>query len=222
MDNFKKIKCVLFDLDGTLVSNYAAIHSCLAETFGILGLPKPSYDSVVKAVGGSILLTIKRLIGEARAEEAGHIYVKLFPKHVLNGLSEIPFALAILRALAARGFKLGCLTNKGQDGAETILTHLGMDKYLNGIFGTTLLSTRKPELSFTLEALQKLGASPEESAIVGDSMYDALTGKNAGMPAFLVATGADSAADLQKNCPWAMGVYSDMRALAKGVWGFDI
>lgn len=45
-------KAALFDLDGTLVDNYNAIHSTLAESFSLYGIPEPSYDEVFKTVGG--------------------------------------------------------------------------------------------------------------------------------------------------------------------------
>ncbi len=220
--NPENIKGVLFDLDGTLVSNYRGIHSCIEETLSSMGLPVPSYEKVVKTVGGSILLTFEKIIGCARAAEAAELYVKLFPKHIFDGLESMPFALEILKALKARGMKLACLTNKGQEAAEDILEKLGMLKFLDGVMGTSVYSSRKPDREFTLAALEKLSLKPEEALIVGDSVFDNKSGENAGVAVCLVSTGGDSAEELCETCPWACEIFSGMETLAKGIWGLDL
>lgn len=60
----REFKAALFDLDGTLVDNYAAIHKCLEISFKKFGVEAPSFGDVYKAVGGSILITIQKLLPE--------------------------------------------------------------------------------------------------------------------------------------------------------------
>ncbi|MEM9025627.1 MAG: HAD hydrolase-like protein, partial [Verrucomicrobiota bacterium] len=62
---------VLFDLDGTLIDHFTTIHRAYAHTQKTLDLPVADYDTVRQKVGGSIHLTMKRLIGEdPRYEDA--------------------------------------------------------------------------------------------------------------------------------------------------------
>ena len=52
---------VLFDLDGTLIDQFVAIHKSVNYTQRKLGIPESSFQSVKQAVGGSIRLPIDRL-----------------------------------------------------------------------------------------------------------------------------------------------------------------
>ena len=43
----------LFDLDGTIVDHFKAIHRCYAYTLPRMGLPEPTPQQVRDAVGGA-------------------------------------------------------------------------------------------------------------------------------------------------------------------------
>ena len=64
------IRAILFDLDGTLIDQFQAIHKAFATTIERMGFPKPSYEEVKKAVGGASESTMQKLIGVERAKEA--------------------------------------------------------------------------------------------------------------------------------------------------------
>lgn len=222
----KKYTAVLFDLDGTLVSNYTAIHHCLCACFEKFGVPKPDYDLVVRTVGGSILITIRKLLAyhnkEHLADEIGNMYIPLFPKYIFDGLAPMPYAEDFLRALKSRGLKLACFTNKQQDGAEKILQHLGLDKYLDAIIGTTLHSPRKPEKEFTDFALKTLGVSADETIGIGDSPYDYKAARVCGIDSALVATGGDSLEFLSAECPDRIGVFADFKDMACEIFDIEL
>jgi len=222
----KKYSAVLFDLDGTLVSNYCAIHRCLCACFEEFGVPPPDYDTVFRTVGGSILITIKKLLAphgkESLADEIGARYIPLFPKYIFDGLEAMPRAEDLLKALRARGIKLACFTNKQQDGAEAILSRLGLDKYLDAVVATTLHSPRKPDRAFTERALSELGADASETLGVGDSPYDYLAARVCGLDSALVSTGGDSREVLAEKCPEALGVFGGFEELAAEIFGIAI
>ena len=64
------IRAILFDLDGTLIDQFEAIHRAFALTLKSMDLPEPSYNEVKKAVGGASESTMTKLIGQDRAKEA--------------------------------------------------------------------------------------------------------------------------------------------------------
>lgn len=226
MKEGSKYAAVLFDLDGTLISNYVAIHKCLAESFGEFGIPAPSYDSVFHTVGGSILITIRKLLkplgAEEKADAVAKRYLELFPRHIFDGLSTMPYAGELLAELKRRGFKLACFTNKQQDGAEPILERTKLLPYLDAVIGTTLHSPRKPEKAFTESALKILGVSAAETLGIGDSPYDYMAARVCGLDSALVATGGDSRRFLEAECPESVGVFSDFRELAESVFGIAL
>ena len=222
----KKYRGALFDLDGTLVDNYAAVHSCLAEVFAEFGIVAPGYDKVYRSVGGSILITIKRVmdgkLSDELAEAIGNRYMELFPRHIYNGLKPMPFARGILESLDSAGVKLACFTNKQQPAAEDILKRLGMYGFFDVVAGTTLLSARKPEARFTISALESLGLGAGECVGIGDSPYDYSAARSVSMDSAIVATGADSFESLKERCPSAIGIFKDLKELAGVVFGITL
>lgn len=210
-------------MDGTLADNYVAIRNTAAEALAEIGIGAPSVDVIRTTVGGSILITMRKLLAgtgkEDLAESVAARYLSLYPKHVFDGLEMMPYADKILAALKARGVKLACFTNKQQEGADEILNKLGLAQYLDAIIATSLHSARKPEREFTEHALKTLGLSAAEVVGIGDSPYDYKAAKVCGLSSALVSTGGDTAEFLRAECPEA-AVYADFKELAKGV--FDI
>ncbi len=223
----KNYNAAFFDLDGTLADNYAAIHSTLCEAFAEYGAREPSYDDVFNIVGGSIQITIKKLL-EKYGEDLGLLhkigdsYFRIYPERAFYGLKAMPYAKEILHALKSQGMRLACFTNKQTEGAEAVLRKLGLREYFDGVAATSFDSPRKPDAEFTINALNMLCVSAEESVGIGDSPYDykaALAGK---MDSALVATGSDSQELLLDNCPNAVGVYANLAELAVGVFDVEI
>ncbi len=226
MKTSKKYTAALFDLDGTLVSNYVAIHRCLGACFEEFGVERPDYDLVVRTVGGSILITIKKLLArhgkDDLADEIGARYISVFHDYIFDGLKAMPYAESFLKRLRTRGMKLACFTNKQQDGAEKILEHLGLDKHLDAIVGTTLHSARKPDKAFTQSALDILGVTAEETLGVGDSPYDYKAARVCGLDSALVYTGGDSRDFLLSECPQNIGVFADFKEMAKSIFDIEL
>jgi phosphoglycolate phosphatase-like HAD superfamily hydrolase len=67
MDILEDKEVVLFDMDGTLVDHFNVIHQCFNYAFSKIGEPPLSYKKVLKSVGGSMPVTMIRLIGEEKA-----------------------------------------------------------------------------------------------------------------------------------------------------------
>lgn len=220
-------KAALFDLDGTLVDNYNAIHFALAESFSLYGIPEPSYDEVFKTVGGSILITAGKILAahgndESLARPICEHYLKIFPEKMFDGLRIMPYAREILSALKSRGAKVACFTNKQQEGADAILEKLGLIESLDAVIGTTLHSPRKPEPEFTKKALAILNVGAGECVGIGDSPYDYRAARSVGVDSALVATGSDSMESLAKNCPESLGVFENLAKLSESVFGIAL
>ncbi len=219
-------KGVLFDLDGTLADNYTAIHKCTCSVFSEYGIPQPSYEKVFKTVGGSILITMKRLLAGSEFEnlyvDVADSYLKEYPKYVYCGLKAMPYAEELLIALKAKGLKLACFTNKQSEGAEQVLAYLGLDKYLDCTIATTLHSPRKPEKAFTEMALTAINLDSSDVIGIGDSPFDYQAAQCCGVASALVATGGDSKDVLLEKCENSIGVFDNLKHLARNVFDLEI
>ena len=189
-------RAIIFDLDGTLIDQFRAIHHAFSTTIVEMGFDAPSYDEVRRAVGGASEATMTLLIGEKRAKEAVARLRPIFEQVMLDGLTALPFALESLSLLTRAGLKTAVLTNKYGPHARAACDHLGFSRHLQFTLGADDTEWKKPQPELTNHVLAKLGVTASEAVYIGDSPYDYQTAKNAGMDSILVATGTHSAEEL--------------------------
>jgi phosphoglycolate phosphatase len=202
---------ILFDLDGTLVDHFAAIHRSHSHTMQQLGLPAPTMTQVRAAVGGGLELAIERLVGPARLAEALPIYCAYWDRTMLDDVTLLPGARELLAALHGRGAKLAVFTNKVGPSSRLICEHLGIAPLLRGIFGAKDTPWLKPQPEFAAHVLAQLGATPATTLLVGDSPFDVQAAHHGGFPCWCVTTGTHTDGELR--AAGADAVFADLAAL---------
>ncbi len=216
------ISTVLFDLDGTLIDHFSAIHRAVAFAQQKLGLPESSYAHVRATVGGSVPITLAKLCGGADHATAAEPY---FRQHFIEIMHEdvriLPGVPELLQALRDRGLTLAVLTNKIETHAQSTLEHLGLTPLLHAVFGTASDHPyRKPDPRFTMLALEKLNCASDDCILVGDSPYDFATAEAACIECHLVATGSHDLAQLQSETA-AAGIYENLPAFGRTYFHLD-
>lgn len=191
-----RYRTVLFDLDGTLIDHFAAIHRSHAHAMQSLGLPAPTPDQVRASVGGGLEQAIGRLAGKENVAAVLARYRPYWDATMLDDVHLLPGAREILAALRQAGIQTAVFTNKHGPSSRRICTHLGIDRLLDGNFGATDTDWIKPQREFADHVLAQLHASAAGTALVGDSPYDLAAAQNAGLDFFGVTTGTHSAAEL--------------------------
>jgi phosphoglycolate phosphatase len=191
-----RYRAIIFDLDGTLIDQFKAIHQAFSKTIEDMGFNAPTYHEVRRAVGGASEATMALLIGTERAKEAVVRLRPNFEKVMLDGVTPLPFAMESLARLNGAGLKTAVLTNKYGPHARATCEHLGFSDYLEFTLGADDTKWKKPQPELTDHVLAKLGVSASETVYIGDSPYDFKTAKNAGLECILVPTGTHSAKEL--------------------------
>lgn len=209
---------ILFDLDGTLIDHFSAIHRSVAHAQRQLSLPESDYTTVRATVGGSVPITLGKLCGEEHVEAAIPHFRQHFAEIMYDDVEILPGSDWILPQLQAHGHKLAVFTNKYETHAKSILEHLGLAQYIDAIIGTGHgHGYRKPDPRFTMEALERMDCASEDAIMVGDSPYDYAAAEAGCLPCYLVATGSHSAEQLaQQTNP--VGIYADLRELGEALF----
>jgi phosphoglycolate phosphatase len=189
--------CVLFDLDGTLIDHFKAIHRCHSHAMTQLGLPAPTMDRVRSAVGGGVELAVERLVGPERQAAALALYRPHWNATMLEDVEILPGAKEILGALRLRGVRTAVFTNKHGPSSRAVSAHLGLDVLLDGNFGATDTPWLKPDPRFAQYVLDQVGAAPGSTLLVGDSPFDRDAARNAGLAFIGVTTGTHNAEELR-------------------------
>ena len=207
-----QLRTVLFDLDGTLVDHFAAIHRAHTHTMLQLGLPPPTLAQVRAAIGGGVEIAVTRLVGAEQTAAALAIYRPYWDATMLEDVRLLPGARELLTALNQAGARTAIFTNKHGPSSRRICDHLGIAGLLAGNFGATDTPWLKPAPEFAAYALQALGAAAATTALVGDSPYDLAAAQKAGWQFCGVTTGTHSAAELR--AAGAVHVFPDLLTLA--------
>jgi len=188
---------VLFDLDGTLIDHFKAIHRCHAYTMKQLGLPAPTMTQVRAAVGGGVELAVERLVGAALKPAALAIYRPYWDATMLEDVELLAGARELLGLLRQHGIRTAVYTNKHGPSSRLTCAHLGLTDLLDGNFGATDTPWLKPDPAFTRHVLTALGADAADTLLVGDSPFDVATARSGGLGFIGVSTGTHTAAELQ-------------------------
>jgi phosphoglycolate phosphatase len=112
--------------------------------------------------------------------------------HYLAREPEIPMfagAVEMIDTLRAAGCLLGVATGKSRRGLDRALATTG----LASRFDATRCADEgrpKPHPDMLLHLMERLGARPEETVMVGDTTHDIALARNAGAAALAVAYGA--------------------------------
>jgi phosphoglycolate phosphatase len=207
-----RLNTFLFDLDGTLLDHFKAIHRCHTFTLRQLGLPPPTMAQVHAAVGAGLETAIVRLAGADRLKEALPIYCAHWDATMLDDVELLPGSRELILALNAAGGHCAIFTNKRGDSSRLLCDHLGLTAHLAGIFGAHDTPWLKPDPRFARHVLGKINAEAATTCLVGDSVYDCEAARNAGLEFYGVTTGTHTAEQL--HAAGAMHVFADLIALA--------
>src|SRR4051812_28111507 len=135
----------LFDLDGTLIDHFTAIHRCHVHTMKQLGLPPPTLAQVRAAVGGGLETAIERLAGPEHVAAAVPIYRAYWETIFLEDIVLLPGTRELLSHLHGRGVKQAVFTNKLGSSSRYICEHIGIAAVLDGVFGAKDTPWMKPD-----------------------------------------------------------------------------
>ena len=184
------IRTVVFDFDDTLAETLPARVDAMRRTFLAAGIESPDAESFVHSQRGVPLQISLDNFDGGRGKELGLLaaYRKAYwhkEPGLLRAFDGVP---ELIEALRDHGTRLGILTSKARDfvvdgrGSGTVveLAELGWGHLAEHTIGFEDVSHPKPHPEGLERLLGWLGATPDETLVVGDSAADIMTAHNAG------------------------------------------
>lgn len=195
---------LIFDWDGTLADSVGNIVAAMQRAAVDVGLPACSEREVRDIIGlalpDAIAVLYPYLNDPARAAlllqayADNYLVVERTPSELFAGVR------SALDDLRAKGFYLAVATGKGRKGLDRMLGVHGLESY----FDATRCADEtagKPDPLMLDEILRELDVSADAACMVGDSSFDLLMAKNAGVCSVAVTYGAMSLEQLQRCEP---------------------
>jgi len=181
------IRTVLFDLDGTILdTNELILRSFLHVLQG--KTPKPlTREDIIPHMGGTLAEQMRYFSGREEVDDliAGYREYNLAKHDEL--VREFPHVTEVLSQLKDRGIRLGVVTSKLRFTADLGLRHCNLDRWMDVVITADDVENPKPAPDPILLALRRLGEKPETAMMVGDSHFDLLAAKRAGVVSVAVA-----------------------------------
>ncbi len=174
------IRAVLFDLDGVLVDTYEAWFALVRATARHFGAPPVSRPAFDATWGQSVEDDTRELVPGPTVPEVSGYYAAHFRDH-LAAIAVHAGAAELLAALRRRGIRTACVTNSPVPLAREILEAAGLDERIDAVVAAGDVPRPKPAPDMVLEACRRLGASPAEALLVGDSRFDEAAAAAAGV-----------------------------------------
>ena len=192
------MKCVIFDLDGTLADTSGDLIEAANACFRARGLGDrldETKDRLTALRGGRAMLKL----GFARSGQVAEEAVEQAFPEFLDRYREVidvrtvlfPDAVAAVDALLDAGYGVGICTNKPEALADLLLCRLGVRDRFASLVGADTLPVRKPDPKAFLEAVTRASGDPAHSMLVGDTETDVRTARAASVPVALVSFGPE-------------------------------
>lgn len=194
-----EFRTYLLDVDGTLVDSTDAHAAAWAEVLAANGHPIDA-DRVRPYIGMGGDRLVEQLAGIARdsadnkriGEERGLLFLDKY----LSRVRPVPGARELLLALRDRRIPFAIATAAKNRELEPLLRAGGISDLVGARTTSSDVDESKPDPEVVVAALRKLGADPASAVMVGDTPYDVIAARDAGIACIGFTISGWSAKDL--------------------------
>jgi len=180
----RRFDLVVFDLDGTLIDNRAAIRENFNYTLMKCGFPQLEDKEIDAMIGTPLVEMFERILPTPNGDLAPKLvdtYVERYKDTSHVGTVVLDDVIPVLKKLRKDGFKLAVATTKANDTVYPLLQRIGLHKYFDLATGRREEMRNKPHPDMLNYVMRELDVKPERTVMVGDTPVDVLTAGNAGI-----------------------------------------
>jgi HAD superfamily hydrolase (TIGR01509 family) len=202
---------LLFDLDGTLVDSVYQHVTAWQEALASIGTPLSVWriHRRIGMSGGLFLDALQRETGvsfdDATMQRLADAHASAYLERA-DSVVPLPGARELLDHLHDRGVPFAIATSGARRTARTAIEMFGLPDDVP-VVTRDLVQRAKPDPHLFLAAAKLLGVRPEDSFVVGDSVWDLLAAQRAGALGIGLLSGGYGREELERS--GASRVYAD-------------
>ncbi len=181
-------RVVVLDVDGTLMDTNYLHTEAWARAFEEVER-RPPRAEIHKQIGKGSERLIREFVEDADvAEKVDELHGEIYMEIQKHGYP-LPGAKELIASLAERGYEVWFVTSADPEELEQYLDQLETEGKLAGVVKSSDVEQSKPAADVFELALNKIGASPEETVAVGDAVWDVESAARAGIRTVAVLSG---------------------------------
>ena len=198
-----KTKCILLDLDGTILDSRGAYLEAAKTAFEAMGrknVPSEMAMELPKRLEQD--LPIDNLLAGLDREKFLQAYLKRFYEVTVEKTEPFPNVEETLKRLSVKA-ELALTTRRSVPAEDVfrVLEKFDLAKYFQEVITSLDTQNPKPDPEALIKCLQRLGAKARDCIVVGDSVVDIRAGKNAGIRTVAVLSGIFGRKELKREKP---------------------
>lgn len=177
------IKLIILDFDGTLADTAGVIIQTMQATIKELGLPERTDEQCASMIGLRLIEIPEALFPECTIdpEVYAQTYRRLF--RIFNtddAVNLYPNVMETLCELKKLGATLTIASSRSRASLMDYIRNLHLTDIISYVLGADDVTEGKPYPEAVNRTLKEFGAKPEETIVVGDTVFDIQMGRNAG------------------------------------------
>lgn len=189
----KKIKAVLFDMDGVLIDAKDWHYEALNKALKLFGMEISRYDHLTTFDGLPTKVKLQMLSKRYYLPEELHPFINDVKQSYTaelvyqrcHPMFHHEYALSKLKQ---EGYKIAVCSNSIRKTIELMMDRAGLTPYLDLIVSNEDVTKAKPDPEMYQTAIRKFGLKPEECIVVEDNPNGIQAGKASGTSVLEVAT----------------------------------
>lgn len=171
-----KIKAILFDLDGVVVDATEWHYEALNRALRLFGYEITRYEHLSHYNGLPTRKKLEMLTVEKGLPRALHglinrvkqVYTR---EEIFSNCHPVFQKEYMFSRLRRDGYKLAICSNAIQDTVSLMVKNSGLEEYFDLLMSFEAVGKPKPDPAIYLEAIRRLGCTPDEVLIVEDADY---------------------------------------------------
>jgi phosphoglycolate phosphatase len=217
-----RFRCLVFDLDGTLVDTTPALTIALDETLDGLGRRRLPPEAIARSTGHGLRALLRSAVlmtGEPLSDrdlsEAVVRFRAGWERELVGHAVAAEGALDAVRAAVAAGARAAVLTNKPTKPSVALLAALGYADLLDYVVGGDLGLPRKPDPAGLLTLLDHWQVRRDDSLLIGSSRVDLQTARNAEVQVALISPFLGRQRVFGLGADWTLERFDQLGALVQ-------
>jgi len=195
----KKYNTILFDFDGTLMNTNELIIASWQYTFKTLRGKEEDLDKIISTFGEPLIISMKNFFGENNYEEALDIYRNFQREIYRESIKLCDGVEELLKTLYEEGYRMAIVSSRLKSSLLIGIEKYHMEDYFETVISADDTTEHKPGPAPALAALEIMNVAPENALMVGDSIFDILCAKNAGVDSVLVGWAVEGSGSQEKK-----------------------